>query len=575
MVIMSDKSSMKLTIRLHKNITAFNEVLKDNILNWKNYTVTKTVYGDGMIYLSPSLRTVPIWSTVVEELADGSNISPEKNTHSNCLMVFKIILKNKDEHFMSLSYGAGDSLIDSQTIVSDFGKVVASKSVEVDNVTALENTQITDIILQSSHQIVGLNMNGAKETLLENRSQYIRKIIGTVNESNTSFRVKGSDAVLQIEKLMKINEIPEELKKQCEIYFSDKKQGDWVTRFSEVKIASTKDTLTDKLIDNILNGENFAIAWPAELNDNANVRIEGLGSKNDYIAVDFAMAFKEYIQLKNLDVKQIKSKLHRDHLVVENDDGTYGGKILIYNALIGEVIDGSKRYELFGGKWYSISPNFYKEIQAEFSEIDESQIKFPTHVQQPKEKIFKDDEGFYNIKLSKRLAKSGIENVLMDKNLYKPSKKIANGSVEVADILTKNKELIHIKKGTSSHMLSHLFLQGELSSILFKEDDQYRKFVNKSSSPKVFIEENENTNNITIVFGIIDRNKNVPFFSMITLVEVFKRIRRMNYKVQIAWIQQINIVKLGKEKQGKLLKKDICYKIKKEPENHHFQVFLQ
>jgi uncharacterized protein (TIGR04141 family) len=81
-------------------------------------------------------------------------------------------------------------------------------------------------------------------------------------------------------------------------------------------------------------------------------------------------------------------------------------------------------------------------------------------------------EGPYNERLSKALQGA----ILLDKRTVSRSQATA---IEICDVVTKTKQLVHVKRGTSSSSLSHLFAQGVVSAELLHMDSDFRKKVAK------------------------------------------------------------------------------------------------
>jgi uncharacterized protein (TIGR04141 family) len=72
-------------------------------------------------------------------------------------------------------------------------------------------------------------------------------------------------------------------------------------------------------------------------------------------------------------------------------------------------------------------------------------------------------EDKYNARLSNALR----DAILLDKRTIRRRQATA---IEVCDVATENRQLIHVKKGTSSSSLSHLFAQGVVSAELLHMD---------------------------------------------------------------------------------------------------------
>ncbi|HEM5120860.1 TPA: TIGR04141 family sporadically distributed protein, partial [Streptococcus suis] len=119
--------------------------------------------------------------------------------------------------------------------------------------------------------------------------------------------------------------------------------------------------------------------------------------------------------------------------------------------------------------------------------------------------------------------------------------------IEIADIISRDKKVIHVKKGGGgSAPLSHLFSQVLVSSELLKGDVSALDFVNdavKDDFGEIFLkapgEECE------IIIAIIHKNysspleKVLPFFSMISLLFTCERLSLYGYKYRVALIEQL------------------------------------
>ena len=135
----------------------------------------------------------------------------------------------------------------------------------------------------------------------------------------------------------------------------------------------------------------------------------------------------------------------------------------------------------------------------------------------------------------------------MDKQLVKTG--IPQNEIEVCDVLTQDKYLIHVKKGHGSSVLSHLFNQGFVSGTMLLQQ-QFRKETNKKMKADVIHGKPDQANwlftenkdyipgQYTIVFGIIT-GKNVarpriPFFSKVVFRQIATTLSNQGYSVCLA-----------------------------------------
>mgnify|MGYP001790383869 CR=1 FL=1 len=139
---------------------------------------------------------------------------------------------------------------------------------------------------------------------------------------------------------------------------------------------------------------------------------------------------------------------------------------------------------------------------------------------------------------------------LFDKKNFQ-LKDYGHSKIEPADIITINKQFIHIKKGGSSANLSHLFAQGVVSAQLYKNEKKFIKEINETFGEGYF----KSDDKIEVIYGIIDKRYDkkaseiLPFFSMINLSQHYDVLSSMGIKCQLLFIEQKVPVYNKKEEQ--------------------------
>jgi uncharacterized protein (TIGR04141 family) len=125
--------------------------------------------------------------------------------------------------------------------------------------------------------------------------------------------------------------------------------------------------------------------------------------------------------------------------------------------------------------------------------------------------------------------------------------------IEFCDLYHINKVLFHVKIYGGSAVLSHLFNQAFVSSELFCSDEKFRTDVNNmlDSSHKIQNVSSVDCRDYSIVLGILSNSVkplNIPFFSKVSLRNVWKQIESFGYKV---YLQKVQISGLPKKKAVK------------------------
>jgi uncharacterized protein (TIGR04141 family) len=117
----------------------------------------------------------------------------------------------------------------------------------------------------------------------------------------------------------------------------------------------------------------------------------------------------------------------------------------------------------------------------------------------------------------------------------------APSSFEFCDLLTPNHDIIHVKKYSSSSVLSHLFSQAYVSAEApihepyvttrvneyLAQESEFRFVFNPAAQPRN-----------RIVFAIMQTNEalHMPFFSKVNFRQFAQRLTAMGYKVEVCRI---------------------------------------
>jgi uncharacterized protein (TIGR04141 family) len=202
--------------------------------------------------------------------------------------------------------------------------------------------------------------------------------------------------------------------------------------------------------------------------------------------------------------------------------------------LLGEVTLNGSSYCLNNSKWYKVDNGYVALINQDYASTEISQIDFLDYTAEFL------TEGNYNEK---------YETQNPDQYLCMDQKVIMHGgghsSIELCDILSKDKQLIHIKKYTSSAVLSHLFNQAAVSAELMLSDNDFlakaRQKIAELSDEEAFSINDERQ--ISIVFGIISKGDNplpsIPFFSKVAFRYTKSRLTAFGLSVSIKAIKDL------------------------------------
>ena len=124
-------------------------------------------------------------------------------------------------------------------------------------------------------------------------------------------------------------------------------------------------------------------------------------------------------------------------------------------------------------------------------------------------------------------------------------------SIEYCDLVKNGVDLIHVKRGTESSKLSHLFAQGEVSAELFSSDKEFRQALNKKLPNELKIKnvkDRPNTGNHKIVYAIVSEkvgDLSLPFFSKVRLKNAHHHVSNLlGYKMAICKIDVSDVYRV-------------------------------
>ena len=122
----------------------------------------------------------------------------------------------------------------------------------------------------------------------------------------------------------------------------------------------------------------------------------------------------------------------------------------------------------------------------------------------------------------------------------------------MCDVLTRDRQLVHVKRKFASSALSHLFGQGYVSAELLIDSEAYRARVRDKiggANPdfqRLFPEGDVVAADWEVVYAILgpwngeSPSAKLPFFSKVNLREFRRRLRRMGFKVTLARVPVID-----------------------------------
>lgn len=473
------------------------------------------------LYVKPVRPIAPKWAKLFESVLDPALIGLA-STVSAALLV-----EVGEDRFV-LTFGYGRNLIQDDTCEERFGLICTLNAV---NPSVLRSVDIQSLdAIQSHARIQSGTEISVDQFGLNVEQDMLKAVVGAPRDKTLGTRMTGRDS-LSVSVQMELSDLPSLLSRYLDLYSRDLNATEyaWANNINLIKGSTSKIESLDSIVVDKFQREDYQDLWLAipEIIDWEQVAGFCFPGRRKEVNPDINLSgYVSRISSPN-EISIARLKRQRVSCVDENFDPT-GKSWSIYKCLYAEVAQEEHKYILSGGLWYRVDQDFVTKTNETFDSIPRSPISLPQ---------FEDSsESEYN----RRVAEAYPEEYdLLDKKPVFHGG--GHGQVEVCDLFSKSKELIHIKRYGESAVLSHLFAQGYVSGQLIQLDRDFReKVVDKLSSrfkPLLNINERPRDESISVVYGIISElsgpDLHLPFFSKVNLNNTYRALAGFGYKVEL------------------------------------------
>lgn len=310
----------------------------------------------------------------------------------------------------------------------------------------------------------------------------------------------------------------------------------WLDHYQPVSDPDELSSLTDRVIRSLRRGEPDGLELaPPEIVDWTRVDAfqfhfdtRTKQRRPDLRLSDFLAHLRSQGALSDLDARFLRTR----RIKAVDADGVAVHNWSVWRCLFGELRAQRTTYVLDEGEFYAVADDFLQGLNRFLADLPAASTKLPAATSGMREQD-------YN---RMAVAASAGQSILLDRELVKASTKTT--SVEVCDILTRSRCLVHVKRQLGSSDLSHLFAQGSVSAELLQSDRDFCKSAqekverlagNRQFSffyPKPIV-----TSEFEVVYAIVAdwRGRHLadalPFFSKITLRTTIQQLKSRGFRV--------------------------------------------
>lgn len=493
----------------------------------ENYSDSLSIEGVGTAYLGKSHTNVPQWAnSFFGGHIDTTNIF---TANARAVLLAKVAInENGDTRIFAITMGYGKNMLKDDVVEERFGLKVILNTIKPDSLRRINKVNIGGNQKLSNEQLP--LKSGINDFGFDINRDLVSNIAGVSDDESYAKGILSGGDIFTLTTEVDITNIVAFLKKTFHKYsmHTYKSNFGWIDQIQDVKSTGLIQQLDLELIEAInLSSQNIWMAVPEIINWE---EIEGFKycGRDIYDDIDINVVRKSF-RNPLVSIEQMQSKRI---VAISAIDGSERHSWNARRCLYGELLLGGDTYCINNGKWYKINNEFVEQVNRDYSSTSISDIEFD-----PFTDVHKTENG-YSVDFQ---GKHSTEYIVMDaENLTYGG---GHSKIELCDLLSKNKELIHIKPYTGSSTLSHLFTQASVSAELILSDSQFLAVANKKiyeisgdESFKII-----NRGKIKIVFGIISKNKSllppIPFFSKVSLRYAKNRLQAFGFEVSIKTIE--------------------------------------
>lgn len=433
-----------------------------------------------------------------------------------------VLLMNRGEHLFAIPFGYGRHFLRSGAWVEGFGLRVTLNSIDPASIRSLERKTFDALSRLTRTQTA--REGTAAELGVDSEQDLLRAITGRSTDARLGSRVTGGDALV-VAAPARVHELPARLA-HFHARYREKRYREsfaWVDHIAAVKDPRTIAALDEAVVARLRAGDTRGVTLaPPELVDWNVVRGFRFRERGDVHADITLDAFLESLGSRaTLRASTLRSR----RMYAVDDAGTAVDAWPVDRCVSCELeVDGGT-FVRSTGRWYRVERGLVSQVNAAVAALVRSMPELPPY----------DDanEGSYNA----RVARTRRGMVLVDKKLL-----VHGGGasrIEFCDLLSEQKQMIHVKRYCGSQTLSHLFAQGLVGVNLLLNDREFRGKLDAvlprshrvgSSRP--------DAREYELVYAIVEGSgrplvEALPFFSRLTLRNAARQVAGFGCRVGV------------------------------------------
>lgn len=526
-------STQSYTIYLLKDTIGSFDAALDPEKQTTPYNLNAGLSFTGTLYVGDQHEATPGWVAL---------LNPFLQTpvgHARSASISAILLVNYENRIFAVTFGYGKGLLAGSSWVRDFGLKVTLNRVNPAKLRSIDTKTYDDLVVSMRKQTSKSSDVGSFE--LDVARNLVRGVTGDSEDETFFKRLTGSDAITLTTELA-FADFGDLLDELLAAYADTqyKTHFEWVDNVKEAD-PLVRDQL-DGLLVNALQAGNTAGMHlaPADIVDWE--KITGFNYTNGKKSITYSeLDFENYVEVLNDKLPTLTINQLKAHRVKVREDGvdTLQDKWSVYDCLVWEADLGGKKHVLFDSRWFEVEQAYATRVQTFVASVSSAMLTLPNATAGQ-------DEGEYNEAVANG---DPIKFALLDCETIKADG--ASTRIEFCDLMSDARQIIHVKKRSSSATLSHLFSQGSVSADVFLRDATARTEIRtkltalgKMAHVALIPTARPASDNYEVVYAVIAKNgaawpPPLPFFSAVNLMHHASRIQNLGFKVSLQHVKQV------------------------------------
>lgn len=510
-------SAKSMSIYLLKSGVTIDQATKDNS-DYAETAVSSSI-PNLRVFLKPGNPKQPWWKTYL-------GLSESLNQQTNSAVAF---ITSGKRTFV-LAFGAGQHLLKEDSYVHDFGTRVVLNAVDPKK---LKSTDTLDPE-SSQRRRTQIPYDGDLALLsFAGDSSVLKSLTGKARSEHSELvRSVTGAASLRVTTPTESDDLPLLLKRLRKLYKSKTfhKTFPDVAQIRPITDPSIIDPLNERLVASVFDtSAPVVLTVPDVLDygDETYVQFSGRGVSKIFDDV-YIKHYREYIEGKGNTADSFTvDDLKHDELLLLDGSHETKQRWSIFSSLVLETeeVDGYS-YHFSDGAWFQVATGLLESLR-DFLDPYWEDATLPSHQWT--------SEAEYNTKVSASLG-----SVCLDQTNISPTGQTQVEPCDILHVKPTSIEFVHVKIGTSSATLSHLFNQAANSVQLLRTSDEAVEKLHSLVEKKAGVPAGKQVlqaladNAYTVSIAIVSHKRtpelksaNLPVFSRISLRRALVALKAM------------------------------------------------